>query len=70
MGPEAIGSTMCRLPTTIHDLQRTEDFVVDAHQTPVGLLISLHGEFKEEENQPPYSYDRTFLLRPATPDTP
>jgi hypothetical protein len=51
-------------------LQKTEDFIVDAHQTPVGLLINLHGEFKESESTSPYSYDRTFLLRPATPDTP
>ncbi|EPB85258.1 hypothetical protein HMPREF1544_07939 [Mucor circinelloides 1006PhL] len=70
VGPEVIGTTLCRLPTTIHDLQKVEDFVVDAHQSPVGLLISLHGEFKEEESTPPLSYDRTFLLRPATPDSP
>ncbi|KAI8056333.1 uncharacterized protein B0P05DRAFT_498853 [Gilbertella persicaria] len=70
VGPEAIGSTIVRLPSTIHDLTKTEDFVVDAHQTPVGLLINLHGEFKEEESTPPLSYDRTFLLRPATPDSP
>ncbi|CEP12242.1 hypothetical protein [Parasitella parasitica] len=70
VGPEVICSTLCRLPPTIHDLQKVQDFVVDAHQSPVGLLISLHGEFKEEESTPPLSYDRTFLLRPATPDSP
>ncbi|KAI8988202.1 hypothetical protein BDF20DRAFT_833075 [Mycotypha africana] len=70
IGPEIIGSTLCRLPPTIHDLQKVDDFVVDAHQTPVGLSISLHGEFIEEENTPPFSYSRTFLLRPATPDSP
>ncbi|CAO3654384.1 unnamed protein product [Mucor fragilis] len=70
VGPEVIGTTLCRLPTTIHDLQKVDDFVVDAHQSPAGLLISLHGEFKEDESTPPLSYDRTFLLRPATPDSP
>ncbi|KAI9484128.1 MAG: hypothetical protein EXX96DRAFT_166244 [Benjaminiella poitrasii] len=70
IGPEAIGTALCRLPSTIHDLQKTEDFVIDAHQTPVGLLISLHGEFKEEENGSPLSYSRAFLLRPATEDSP
>ncbi|ORE04191.1 NTF2-like protein [Rhizopus microsporus var. microsporus] len=70
IGPEAIGSTFCRLPKTIHDLQKTEDFIVDAHQSPAGLVICLHGEFKEEESSPPYSYDRTFLLRPAAPTSP
>lgn len=70
VGPEVIGTTLCRLPSTMHDLQKVQDFVVDAHQSPVGLLISLHGEFKEEESTPPLSYDRTFLLRPATPDSP
>ncbi|KAI9263506.1 hypothetical protein EDC94DRAFT_606960 [Helicostylum pulchrum] len=70
IGPDAIGNTICRLPTTIHDLQKTDDFVFDAHQSPIGLVITLHGEFKEEESTPPYSYDRTFVLRPATPETP
>lgn len=70
LGPETIGNTICRLPNTIHDLQKAEDFVVDAHQTPVGLLVNLHGEFKEEISAPPYSFDRTFLLRPATTETP
>lgn len=70
VGPETIGSTICRLPNTIHDMQKAEDFVVDAHQTPVGLLVNLHGEFKEEESAPPYSFDRTFLLRSATTETP
>jgi hypothetical protein len=70
VGPEVIGSTLCRLPETIHDLQKTDDFVIDAHQSSVGLLISIHGEFKEEESTPPLSYDRTFLVRPATPETP
>ncbi|KAI8646669.1 hypothetical protein BD408DRAFT_409549 [Parasitella parasitica] len=70
VGPEVISNTLCRLPPTIHNLQKVQDFVVDAHQSPVGLFISLHGEFKEEEATPPLSYDRTFLLRPATPDSP
>lgn len=70
VGPDVIGNTLCRLPTTIHDLQKTEDFIVDAHQSPAGLVITLHGEFKEDESSSPYSYDRTFVLRPATPDTP
>ncbi|KAI7903631.1 uncharacterized protein BX663DRAFT_507144 [Cokeromyces recurvatus] len=70
IGPEAIGTALCRLPSTIHDLSKTEDFIVDAHQTPVGLLVSLHGEFKEDENSSPLSYSRTFLLRPATTDSP
>ncbi|KAF7721536.1 nuclear mRNA export, poly(A)+RNA binding protein [Apophysomyces ossiformis] len=46
-GPEVIGDALCRLPTTIHDLQRTEDFVIDAHQIQQGLVITLHGEFRE-----------------------
>lgn len=69
VGPDVIGSTICRLPSTIHDLQKMEDFVLDAHQSPAGLFISLHGEFKEDQSSSPYSYDRTFLLRPATPET-
>ncbi|KAG2195010.1 hypothetical protein INT47_005610 [Mucor saturninus] len=70
IGPEVIGSTICRLPPTIHDLHKPQDFVVDAHQSPAGLLVCLHGEFKEDQSSSPYSYDRTFLLRPATPETP
>lgn len=46
-GPEEISGTLARLPTTIHDLEKPEDFVVDAHQIPQGLIITLHGEFKE-----------------------
>lgn len=70
IGPDAIGTALCRLPNTMHDLEKTKDFIVDAHQTPVGLMICLHGEFKEEESLPPYSFDRTFLLRPSAPDSP
>lgn len=70
VGPDVIGATLCRLPTSNHDLQKVEDFVVDAHQSPAGLLINLHGEFKEDESTPPYSFDRTFLLRPATLESP
>ncbi|CAO3685472.1 unnamed protein product [Rhizopus stolonifer] len=70
LGAEAIGVAFCRLPTTVHELEKIKDFIVDAHQTPTGLLVCLHGEFKEEEDSLPYSFDRTFLLRPSTPDSP
>ena len=70
VGTEAIGTTLSRLPTTLHDFEKTQDFVFDTHQTPIGLMITLHGEFKEDQSTPPLSYDRTFLLRPATPDSP
>ncbi|KAI8884790.1 NTF2-like protein [Backusella circina FSU 941] len=70
IGPDAIGATLPRLPNTAHEISNTNDNVVDAVQTPVGLLITVHGEFKEDESSSPYSYDRVFLLRPAVPDTP
>ncbi|KAI8971045.1 hypothetical protein BDB01DRAFT_812547 [Pilobolus umbonatus] len=69
VGPEAIQSTLNRLPTTKHELHQKEQYIVDAHQSPVGLVICFHGEFKEDDGSPPYSLDRTFLLRPATPDS-
>jgi hypothetical protein len=47
IGPEVIGATLPRLPDTIHEISNTNDNVVDAVQTPVGLLIIVHGEFKE-----------------------
>ncbi|KAI8390949.1 uncharacterized protein BYT42DRAFT_175572 [Radiomyces spectabilis] len=66
-GPEAIGDALVRLPATIHDLKTTKDFVMDAYQLPLGLCVHLHGEFKEDENSGPLSFDRTFILRPAIP---
>ncbi|KAI9262091.1 hypothetical protein BY458DRAFT_534569 [Sporodiniella umbellata] len=70
IGAEAVGIALSRLPTTLHDLANMKDFVVDAHQTPAGLIVCLHGEFKEDTSLPPYSFDRTFLLRPSTPESP
>ncbi|KAI8332825.1 hypothetical protein BC941DRAFT_435432 [Chlamydoabsidia padenii] len=69
-GSEAIGETFQRLPPTIHDYNNTKDFVIDAHQTALGLILTIHGEFKEDEKAAPYSFDRTFILRPSVPDSP
>ncbi|KAG0165087.1 nuclear mRNA export, poly(A)+RNA binding protein [Apophysomyces sp. BC1034] len=69
-GPEAIGGALARLPPTIHDLQKTEDFVVDAHQVPHGVMVTLHGEFKEDDNTPPYSFDRSFIICPSPEGSP
>lgn len=50
IGPDAIVSALQRLPSTMHDLSRSEDFVLDAFQQRAEqanlLQISLHGEFR------------------------
>ncbi|KAI8145893.1 hypothetical protein BJV82DRAFT_602653 [Fennellomyces sp. T-0311] len=73
-GPEMIGSVLQRLPRTIHDLSQPKDFIVDAFQLAMGeqgvLQVAMYGEFKEADNPLPYSFDRTFLLRPAAPASP
>ncbi|KAI8086503.1 uncharacterized protein BX664DRAFT_335979 [Halteromyces radiatus] len=69
IGQEAIGETLQRLPPTIHDFNNTKDFVMDAHQTIAGLVLTIHGEFKEDEKATPYSFDRTFTLQPSSPDS-
>ncbi|KAL0073753.1 hypothetical protein F4703DRAFT_1745759 [Phycomyces blakesleeanus] len=65
-GQEEIVHTLARLPNTIHDLSSSEDFVVDAVQTPYGLMVSVHGEFKQDSaGVILYSFDRNFLLGPS-----
>lgn len=50
IGPDAIVAALQRLPSTMHDLSRSEDFVLDAFQQAAEqtnlLQISLHGEFR------------------------
>ncbi|CAO3588053.1 unnamed protein product [Absidia cylindrospora] len=70
IGSESIKDTLQRLPKTIHDFGNAKDFVMDVHQTAAGLILTVHGEFKEDEAAVPYSFDRTFILRPSIPDSP
>ncbi|CAO3652950.1 unnamed protein product [Cunninghamella echinulata] len=70
IGTEAIGEMLRRLPPTKHDFTNTKEFVMDVYQTPIGYYtLVLHGEFKDQENDNalPYSFDRTFILKPSLP---
>ncbi|KAI8067743.1 hypothetical protein BC940DRAFT_300360 [Gongronella butleri] len=67
LGADAIRDLLIRLPSTIHDFSNTNDYVLDAYQTPAGMIVTLHGEFKEDAASAPYSYDRTFVLQPTQP---
>ncbi|OCB88767.1 NTF2-like protein [Sanghuangporus baumii] len=71
-GPEQIVQAMSHLPTTRHDVSGgAEKFSIDAW--PVGqgstmmLFLCIHGEFAEEPSQGIRSFDRSFVLAPATP---
>ncbi|KAI7873447.1 uncharacterized protein EV154DRAFT_540537 [Mucor mucedo] len=72
-GNENIVKRLLSLPTTVHDLSRADNFVLDAWQTagsqahPVVLFLSVHGEFVESPVGTPLSFDRTFLVAPSTP---
>lgn len=72
-GNENIVKRLLSLPTTVHDLSRPDNFVLDAWQTagsqghPVVLFLNVHGEFVESPVGTPLSFDRTFLVAPSTP---
>ncbi|KAI9033591.1 hypothetical protein CLU79DRAFT_692572 [Phycomyces nitens] len=66
-GKDDIVFTITRLPKTFHDLTSPDDFVMDGVQTPSGLMVSLHGEFKQDSaGMVRFSFDRNFLLGPST----
>ncbi|CDS04204.1 hypothetical protein LRAMOSA07159 [Lichtheimia ramosa] len=73
IGPDAIVSALQRLPSTMHDLSRSEDFVLDAFQQRAEqanlLQISLHGEFRSGNDETLYSFDRNMLIREAPPNS-
>ncbi|ORX42179.1 NTF2-like protein [Hesseltinella vesiculosa] len=66
-GSEVIGETLKRLPPTEHDFSNAKDYVLDAYQTPAGMVVILHGEFKQDPSLPPFSFDRSFILLPTEP---
>ncbi|CAO3650402.1 unnamed protein product [Cunninghamella blakesleeana] len=67
LGAEAIGEMLQKLPPTKHDFTNTKEFVMDAFQTPTGYILTLHGEFKQDDDSLPFSFDRTFILKPSLP---
>ncbi|EJD37702.1 NTF2-like protein [Auricularia subglabra TFB-10046 SS5] len=77
MGTAQIGEALAKIPATRHDLTKGGTFVADATTIdgapcPGGVLlkISVHGQFTEVSCEGVRSFDRTFILAPATPGTP
>lgn len=72
LGNENIMKKFISLPPTMHDLSSANNFVTDAWQTTttqqqVLLNLVVHGEFAEIPAGTPVSFDRTFIVAPATP---
>ncbi|GAA6004334.1 hypothetical protein JCM10207_000673 [Rhodosporidiobolus poonsookiae] len=83
LSPSAIISDIVALPKTQHPLDQSDKFVWDCWTMPnflaptqpggePGTVIyaSVHGEFTEFPSKGIRSFDRTFVLAPATPGSP
>ncbi|PPQ83094.1 hypothetical protein CVT25_003798 [Psilocybe cyanescens] len=71
VGGEQIISVLRSLPSTAHDIGGPpEKFCIDAfpvmHGQSMGLLLTVHGQFTELGTGGIRSFDRTFMLVPAT----
>lgn len=77
VGPERIVAALQKLPKTSHPLNEASKFVVDTYQQPGQtqeypdlLIVVVHGEFTEHPSMGLRSFERTFVLAPATPGSP
>ncbi|KAF9026032.1 NTF2-like protein [Hymenopellis radicata] len=71
IGNEDTVRSLLQLPATDHALSGSaENFCVDTMAVPhganVGLLVIIHGQFKELPSEGLRSFDRSFVLAPAT----
>ncbi|ANB11850.1 Mex67p [Sugiyamaella lignohabitans] len=70
IGPQAILNAFRRIPPTKHPLMESPDkFAVETWHTngvraadDTGIMISIHGEFSEQQTNTVRSFDRTFIL--------
>ncbi|KAG8954423.1 nuclear mRNA export, poly(A)+RNA binding protein [Tulasnella sp. 424] len=73
--PEDIVKALHRVPQTKHDIANggntflAESWIVSSVLTLDTLLVTVHGQFTELPAQGQRSFDRTFILAPAAPDS-
>lgn len=73
--PEEIIKALQRVPQTKHDIANggstfiAESWIVSSVLSFDTLLVTVHGQFTELPAQGQRSFDRTFILAPAAPDS-
>ncbi|KAJ2232901.1 nuclear mRNA export, poly(A)+RNA binding protein [Coemansia sp. RSA 1722] len=79
VGRASVMQTILQLPETSHPVQDAQRFSFDAWQTDVPIaagpsqtvaVVTVHGEFTERSSQNLISFDRVFVLAPASPGSP
>lgn len=72
LGPEAVKRVFNHIPRTKHDLSKPGAFAIDAWQVhdirqqgDTGVLMSVHGEFVDQDTDFPRSFDRTLIVVPS-----
>lgn len=72
LGPEAVMRVFAHIPRTKHDLAKPGAFAIDAWQVhgirqqgDTGVLMSVHGEFVDQDTNFPRSFDRTLIVVPS-----
>ncbi|KAF4613655.1 hypothetical protein D9613_008114 [Agrocybe pediades] len=71
VGAHEVARALAAFTRTDHNIQNPGDrFCVDAFPVPhgegIGLLMTLHGDFKDVNSGRRLSFDRTFMLGPAS----